>query len=119
MPGVTLVLILQLPPLAFRPALRPAPFQPPRELTCPLAALGRPWQPPPLPAARVRRFPLDPGLMRPSEPEHLLNPVADIFLLYGLAGLASSTGGSVDFRSWSERNAWRLPVLPTQANQRF
>lgn len=119
-------LVLQLPPLAFKGSPGPPGYQPPRELICPVAELGRPWQPP-APRLRVVRLPLDPTDLRPRAPDHVLNPVADIFLLFALAGLASSTGGSVDFRSWSERHTpalFLLPSgqpswLPTQANPRF
>ncbi|WP_243287461.1 hypothetical protein [Geothrix terrae] len=96
-------LVLQLPPLAFSPAA-PAAFRPPRELTCPVGELGRPWSPPsprPLWSARLA---VDPRDLRPREPAHLVNPLADLLLLFALAGWASSTGGTVDFRPWPDRN---------------
>lgn len=119
-------LLLQLPPLAFQRPLTVPSHQPPRELTCPVAELGRPWQPP-APRLRSVRLPLDPAHLRPRAPDCVLSPVADLFLLFALAGLASSTGGSVDFRSWSERHTPALlPLLSgplswvsAQANPRF
>lgn len=96
-------LVLQLPPLAFSPAAPPA-FQPPRELSCPVGELGRPWtrpSPPPLWSARLS---MDPRGLRPGEPARLVNPLTDILLLLALAGWASSTGGTVDFRPWPDRN---------------
>ena len=103
-------LVLQLPPLAFGQALPPSAFQPPRELTCPVRDLGRPWVPPAPRPLRTARISLDPRNLRPNEPEHLVNPLADFLLLFALAGWASSTGGTVDFRAWPERNA--LVVAP-------
>lgn len=107
------MLVLQFPPLAFGPAMPPPAFQPPRELTCPVGDLGRPWvlpTPRPLWTARIS---LDPRNLRPSEPDHLVNPVTDMLLLLALAGWASSTGGTVDFRAWPERNAQQVaPLFP-------
>ncbi|GLH67669.1 hypothetical protein [Geothrix edaphica] len=97
-------LVLQLPPLAFNEAPPPRGFQAPRELTCRIGELGRPWSPPaprPLWSTRVA---MDPRGLRPQEPKHLVNPLADFLLLFVLAGWASSTGGTVDFRTWPERN---------------
>lgn len=108
-------LVLQLPPMAFSPATPPA-FRPPRELTCPVGDLGRPWTPPsprPLWSARIS---VDPRDLRPGESARLVNPLADILLLFALAGLASNTGGSVEFRSWSDRNTpFAAPVTAPYA----
>ena len=107
------ILVLQLPPLAFGPALPPSALQAPRELTCPVGDLGRPWVPTaprPLWTARIL---LDPRNLRPGEPEHLVNPLADSLLLFALAGWATSTGGTVDFRAWPERNGTLVaPAFP-------
>ncbi len=93
-------LVLQLPPLAFNPAPPPRAFQPPQELTCPIAALGRPWSPPVPRPLWTARLAVDPRSLHPEEPGHLVNSLADILLLLGLAGLASSTGGTVNFNPW-------------------
>jgi len=106
-------LALQLPPLAFNAAPPPRAFQPPRELTCPVGELGRPWSPPAPRPLWTARLSVDPRSLRPRKPEHLVNPLADILLLFALAGWASNTGGSVDFRAWPERNpALAAPVFP-------
>ncbi|HEY3399732.1 MAG TPA: hypothetical protein VGK03_03795 [Geothrix sp.] len=105
-------LALQLPPLAFNPGALPCAFQPPRELTCPVRELGRVWVPPaPRPLWSVQ-LSLDPRSLRHRGPEHLVNPLADILLLFALAGWASSTGGTVDFRAWPERNPALAAPLP-------
>ena len=106
-------LVLQLPPLAFGPARPPSAFQAPRELTCPVGDLGRPWVLPAPRPLRTARISLDPRNLRPGEPDHLVNPVTDMLLLLALAGWASSTGGTVDFRAWPERNGTLVaPVFP-------
>ena len=43
---------------------------------------------------------MDPRSLRPPEPPHLVNPLADILLLFALAGWASNTGGTVNFNPW-------------------
>ena len=106
-------LVLQFPPLAFGPAMLPSALQPPRELTCPVRDLGRPWVPPAPHPLRTARISLDPRNLRPGEPDHLVNPVTDMLLLLALAGWASSTGGTVDFRAWPERNGTLVaPAFP-------
>ena len=97
-------LVLRLPPLAFGPDVPAPAFLPPRELTCPVGALGQPWLPPSPRPLWTARISVDPRSLRLREPEHLVNPLADILLLFALAGWASSTGGTVDFRTWPERN---------------
>jgi hypothetical protein len=97
-------LVLQLPPLAFSAEAPPRAYQPPRELTCPVGELGRPWSPPAPRPLWTARLAVDPRSLRPGRPDHLLNPLADALLLLALAGWASSTGGTVDFRppaGWS------------------
>src|SRR5512133_3884984 len=97
-------LALQLPPLAFNQAPTPHAFQPPRELVCPIEALGRPWSPPAPRPLWTARLSVDPRSLRPREPQHLLNPRAGILLLFASAGWASSTAGTVHFNPgpWSD-----------------
>lgn len=97
-------LVLQLPPLAFNGPQPPGAFLPPRELTCPVQALGRPWMPLPPQPSKTSQIRLNPNDLRPQEPACLVNPLADLLLLLALSGLASSTGGGVDFRTWSDRH---------------
>lgn len=97
-------LVLQLPPLAFNGPRPPHPFQPPRELTCPVQALGRRWIPLAPQPSRTSQIQLNPNDLRLHEPPHLVTPLTDFLLLLALSGLASSTGGKVDFRSWSDRH---------------
>lgn len=103
-------LVLQLPPLAFNGPQPPHPFQPPRELTCPVQALGRPWIPHAPQSSTISQIKLNPNDLQPREPPRLLNPLTDLLLLLALSGLASSTGGTVDFRSWSDRHPG--PITP-------
>lgn len=105
-------LALQLPPLAFNPGPPLHAFEPPRELTCPVQELGRPWSPPAPRPLWTARLPVDPRSLRPREPEHLVNPLTDFLLLFALAGWASSTGGTVDFRAWPERNSTMAAPVP-------
>lgn len=108
-------LALQLPPLAFSPAAPLRAFQPPRELSCPVTDLGRPWSPPAPHPLWTARLAVDPRSLRPRGPEHLVNPLADILLLFALAGWASNTGGTVDFRPWPDRN----PLFATPLNMPY
>lgn len=102
-------LVLQLPPLAFNGPQPPGAFLPPRELTCPVQALGRPWMPLPPQPSMFSKIQLNPNDLRPREPARLVNPLADLLLLLALSGLASSTGGGVDFRTWSDRHPGLVP----------
>lgn len=97
-------LVLQLPPLAFNSTPPPLPFQPPRELTCPVADLGRPWAPPVRPSLRIVQNSPNLNDLRPHEASCLGSPLADVLLLLALSGLASSTGGTVEIRTWPERH---------------
>ncbi len=96
-----LVLVLELPPLAFGPPLPLRALPPPRELTCEVGELGRP-QPlklPPHPGPRS--YAVDPAALRPGAPlRHLVNPVVDGLLVLG--ALAATHGGW-DERSWGLR----------------
>jgi hypothetical protein len=119
-------LVLQLPPLAFNTAAPPSALRPLRELTCPVGELGRPWSPPAPRPLWTARLSVDPRSLRPRDPQHLVNPLADFLLLFALAGWASSTGGTVDFRAWPERNPMlaapvSTPIAsdPLWANPRF
>jgi hypothetical protein len=93
-------IVLQLSPLAFSEAPPPRRFPAPRELTCPIGELGRPWSPPAPRPLWTARLSVDPRSLRPQEPKHLVNPLADILLLFTLAGWASSTGGTVNLNPW-------------------
>lgn len=79
-----LLLALELPPLAFGPALAPSPFRPPRELTCPMDALMNPaahvWPSP----RGLRTSVLDPRSLRPVEPGHFIGPGVDALLALAL-----------------------------------
>jgi hypothetical protein len=109
-------LVLQLPPLAFGPALPARPFEVPRVLVCPIRDLGRIQEP-------VRNWPsplattLDQKSIKPIPNKHLLNPALEFVLV--MSALASTHGGWDD-RSWSTKS-WQIngavtPVLiPPQA----
>ena len=113
--AASLLLILDLPPLAFGPAMPPA-FAPPPELTCPVAELGRPLRLAPAAPPRLRPG-LDPRTLRPAPARHLVNPLADGLLLLATA---YGTRAAWDDRTWSTK-AWAAagavtPVLiPPQA----
>jgi len=113
-----LLLVLELPPLAFGPTLPPAAFTAPRELTCAVSELGRP-RALKLPAGLdSRSFLVDPGSLRPRVDRHLVNPVVDGLLVLG--ALAATRGGW-DERTWGLRTWGNLgavtpvpvPPLPT------
>ncbi len=90
-------LVLQLPPLAFGPALPVRAFDPPNDLVCAVQDLGRIQEPvrPPRPAFLSTS--LDPRALRPDQLRHLINPAMDFFLVLG--ALAATRGGWDD-RSW-------------------
>lgn len=91
--GTPLVLVLQLPPLAFGPALPPA-HQMPRELVCDVRDLGKPTRLATLSVPNLPRF----ATPRPDR-AYLIGPKADHFI-YVLGILAAgATGGTVDTRS--------------------
>ena len=117
MPSTPLVVLLQLPPLAFGPVLPPPAFAPPRALTCPVGELGRPEAlrvpVPPGPAS----FAVDPASLRPGAVRPLVHPAVDGLLV--LLALASTHGGWDD-RTWGQRT-WAatgaatpvlIPALP-------
>lgn len=97
-----LLVLLELPPLAFGPALPPPAFAPPRELSCPVGELGRPGalRVPGRPAG-PGRIALDPAHLQPGTPRALVHPVVDGMLV--LLALAA-THGSWDERAWILRN---------------
>jgi hypothetical protein len=82
--AIPLLLALELPPLAFGPALELSPFRPPRELTCSMEALMSPaahvWPSP----RGVRTSVIDPRSLRPVEPGHLIGRGADTLLALAL-----------------------------------
>jgi hypothetical protein len=109
-------LVMQLPPLAFGPALPASAFAAPRELTCTVGHLGR-IQGPALPPALAQTARLDPRSLRPKPDRHFIHPAAEFALLMGAM---AATGGTWDDRTWSTRT-WQAtgaitPVLiPPQA----
>jgi hypothetical protein len=93
-----LILALELPPLAFGPAL-PPPHQMPRELVCQVRELGVPAPPAPLRVPNLPRF----ATPKPNR-AYLFGPKTD-HLIYVLGILAASaSGGNVDFRSPEQKN---------------
>ena len=95
-----LILVLELPPLAFGPALPPDAFEPPKELTCAIRDLGR-LQPPPAPSLRLSQglalevrglssIPRQPGI----------NSAAD---LPWFLAVMFATEGRWDERTWAEK----------------
>jgi hypothetical protein len=91
--GTPFVLLLELPPLAFGPAL-PPPHQMPRELVCEVRDLGKPARLATLSVPNLPRF----AAPRPGR-TYLIGPKADHFI-YVLGILAAgATGGNVDTRS--------------------
>jgi hypothetical protein len=97
----TLALLIQLPPLAFSPALPPSPFAPPRELVCPLVDLGRIQEPAPLFKSYKSNVSID--FKSPFSPpdRYLVNGPVDALLFLGavVGGRATWT----DDRSWFDR----------------
>jgi hypothetical protein len=109
-------LLLQLPPLAFGPALPAGPFEIPRVLICPIRELGRIQEPAQSWPTSVATS-LNLEHIKPIPNKHLLNPALEFVLVMG--ALASTHGGWDD-RSWSTKS-WQIngavtPVLiPPQA----
>lgn len=110
-------LVMQLPPLAFGPALPASAFAAPRELTCAVGHLGR-IQSPVLPIPTfTETWSLDPRSLRPRPDRHFIHPAAEFALLMGAM---AATHGTWDDRTWSTRT-WQAtgaitPVLiPPQA----
>ncbi len=100
MPTLPLALLLQLPPLAFGPALPQPAFRPPPELSCDVRDLGRP-RPITWPAAVVSGYaPVDPHTLRPMRERHLVNPLVDAVLVLGAL---AATHGSWSEDTWSQR----------------
>ncbi|NTW84799.1 MAG: hypothetical protein HGB30_01395 [Holophagaceae bacterium] len=97
-----LVLLLELPPLAFGPPLPLRAVAPPREFTCAVGELGRPRALKLPPAPGPRSYAVDPSALHPGAPlRHLVNPVVDGLLVLG--ALAATHGGW-DERSWTLRS---------------
>ncbi|HJV49054.1 MAG TPA: hypothetical protein VJ549_07245 [Geothrix sp.] len=92
--------LIQLPPLAFGPAVPPPAFALPRALTCEIRDLGR-IQEPARPAWPIPRGMLvDPRTLGPGPDRHVTHPILEAALLFG--ALASTRGGWDD-RPWAAR----------------
>ncbi|GLH73269.1 hypothetical protein GETHLI_17710 [Geothrix limicola] len=108
--------LIQLPPLAFGPALPPPAFALPRALTCEIRDLGRIQEPvrPPWPAQRkLLRIPaVGPGLDR-----HFTHPALEAALILG--ALAATRGGWDDrpwgVRAWDATGAVTPVLIPPMA----
>ncbi|MDP1830786.1 MAG: hypothetical protein Q8K67_01920 [Geothrix sp.] len=105
-------LLIQLPPLAFGPALPSGAFLVPRALVCEIRELGRIQEPSRAPWPAAVATSLDPRSLRPARAPHLVNPVVDGLLLMAAA---YGTHATWDDRTWSTR-AWQAagamtPVL--------
>lgn len=86
-------LALELPPLAFGPAL-PPPYQMPRELSCEVRELGRP------PVIKPTQIPNLPRFATPKpDRAYLFGPKTDTFIYVMGILAAAGTGGTVDSRS--------------------
>ena len=109
MPTLPLALLLQLPPLAFGPALPPPALRPPPELICEVRDLGRP-RPIAWPTAVVSGYaPVDPASLRPIPDRHLVNPLVDAVLVLGAL---AATHGSWSEDTWSQRVWSRTNITP-------
>jgi len=93
-------LLLQLPPMAFGPALPPRAYNMPRELVCGIRDLGRVPEPPPLRWSLGPSTTIDPRSLRPVPERHFVNPAVDFLLFMG--ALAGPRGGWDD-RGWTTR----------------
>lgn len=99
--SVPLVVLLELPPLAFGPALPPPAFAAPQELRRPTGVRAG-LEPLRLLEARgTGNPPLDLARLKPEPPRALVNPVVDGLLV--LMAL-SATHGGWDDRTWSTRS---------------
>jgi hypothetical protein len=107
----TFALLIQLPPLAFGPALPPSPFAPPRELVCALVDLGRIQEPAPL--FKTYKSTVFVDFKGPfSAPEHyLVNRPVDALLFLG--ALVGGRATWTDDRSWFDRTVHAPGALNT------
>jgi hypothetical protein len=110
-----LMLVLELPPLAFGPALPPRAFAPPRELTCAIGDLGRMHVPSPAqPGAVAPNHLLDPLSLRPARERYLVNQGLDtaIFLAALFAGRAAWDERTWSTRTWQATGAVTPVLIP-------
>jgi hypothetical protein len=90
---IPLVLALELPPLAFGPAL-PPPYQMPQELICDVREICRPANTAPLRIPNLPRFAAPKSVQT-----YLIGPKMDHFIYVMGILAASASGGNVDTRS--------------------
>ncbi len=109
--------LLQLPPLAFGPALPPRAFDLPRALVCDIHDLGRIQEP-------LRTWPslapggsLDPNLLKPGQEAFLVNRPVDMLLLLtaAYAGRATWDDASWATRTWQATGAVTPVLVPPMA----
>jgi hypothetical protein len=108
------LLLLELPPLAFGPSLPPSPFNMPRELTCPVAELGRLQAAPAYPPPALPSGFTDIPAWKPVKDRHLVNSAVDFALVMG--ALATSHGGWDDrptaTRIWQNSGGMTPVIMP-------
>jgi hypothetical protein len=113
----TFTLLIQLPPLAFGPALPPSPFAPPRELVCPLVGLGRIQGPTPPPSWLAPNASLNLANFAPVPERYLINRPADmlLFLATIYAGRATWDDRPASERLWQATGAVTPVLIPQLA----
>lgn len=109
-----ITLFIQLPPLAFGPALPPGPFNMPRALVCDIHDLGRIHPTATSPQPLRGSLSLDAGTFRPDQHPFLVNKPLDalLFLAVAYAGRASWDETPWSARTWQATGAVAPVVAP-------
>ncbi len=110
-------LIIQLPPLAFGPALPPPAFAPPRALVSPVRELVRVQEPVRPPRLVTLNASLDPRVLTPPPERYLVNRPVDILLLLATAYAGRATWETTPWsaRTWQATGAVAPVLIPPLA----
>jgi len=109
-------LVIQLPPLAFGPALPPPAFALPRALACPIQELGRIQEPTPPQLVSFNASP-DPRIWASAPERCLVNRPVDLllFLAAAYAGRATWEDRPYSARFWQAAGAVTPVLIPPMA----
>jgi len=110
-------LVLQLPPLAFGPAMPPEAFAPPRALVCPIQDLGRLREPAQVSWRLALNTTVDPQALTQTQDRYLVSRPVDIllFLAAAYAGRATWDNTPWSTRVWQATGAVTPVLIPPMA----
>jgi len=110
-------LLIQLPPLAFGPALPPSAFVPPRALVCELRELGRLQESTNQSKPNFFNTSVEMGRLRPDPERYLVNRPVDLllFLAAAYAGRATWDETPWSVRAWQATGAVTPVLIPPMA----